>query len=60
MADAYIELAAIPVAPDATQMSFPAHLRRSTKSLNKVSVTPVAAYDPRRTIVATLSHSATC
>ena len=37
MAEAYIELAAIPIAADATQMHFPSHLRRSTKNLNKVS-----------------------
>ena len=36
MAEAYIELAALPVAADAVQMAFPAHLRRSTKALNKV------------------------
>lgn len=36
IAEAYIELAAVPAPDKANQMPFPSHLRRSTKALNKV------------------------
>ena len=36
IAEAYIELAAVPAPDKANDMPFPSHLRRSTKALNKV------------------------
>ncbi len=36
MAEAYIELAAVPAADKANEMPFPSPIRRSTKALNKV------------------------
>ncbi|BDA48015.1 Serine-protein kinase ATM [Coccomyxa sp. Obi] len=42
IAEAYIELAAVPAPDKANEMPFPSHLRRSTKALNKVPVVSVS------------------